>query len=115
MKKESPYFYIENRFKIVSLKKFLELGNEKLYGRPGKPPEYQNTSDPTSISIYTQHYTSGLFRGQAQAWPLIPSSYRDENLEPDNEISEVVLSFRYHRANPTIHLTSIPLTLHRSR
>ena len=70
---ESPYFQIKNVKKLNSVNDLLELNKKVSNGSLELPvnPYYD-----LRVNVEPYNYTSGLFRGQNQDWPLIPSSYR---------------------------------------
>lgn len=107
MEKDSPYFCVENQTEIDSLDHLLDLAKKKVYWEPGKPYEPGITTDLSAVqpdnALYETrgflHQASGLFRGQAQNWALIPKSYRDIHDDRKEETSEIILRFRYDHDN----------------
>jgi hypothetical protein len=109
MEKESPYFCVANQVEIDSLNHLLDLAKKKLYWEPGSPYEPGITTSESVVQssyVLTErgpHQTSGLFRGQAQDWALIPKSYRDIDDDRREETSEIILKFRYEHDNPQLN------------
>lgn len=88
MKVESPYFFIENKTEIHSVKDLIELNKPKKYSDIGElysPKEsLYLESGIINPNFIHQHETCGIFRGQLCDWPLMPSSYR--NVTPVEKI-----------------------------
>jgi len=103
MNKESPYFYVEKESTLSSIKELLELNKKRVYCEIGK--EYNNNNNGNSKLINSScictgsHETCGIFRGQAQDWPLIPSSYRKINDIPKVELSDFQKTLNYFSCN----------------
>jgi hypothetical protein len=81
MKSESPYFYIERKIRLNSVKQLIDLSTGKYFSSPGKP-FYQNFITDIPYS------TSGIFRGQTYNWPLIPTSFRNRKYSKNENLSE---------------------------
>lgn len=107
MEKASPYFHVENQIDIEAIDHLLDLAKKKTYGQTGKPyqPEHKpgivtDNDVKYFLNLTLPHDTSGLFRGQAQNWALIPKSYRDTDYDPPKEKkSEAILDLRYSHDN----------------
>jgi hypothetical protein len=83
--KISPYFEIIDEIEIDNLQELFNLNKKKIYGEPGvildsQSPflsfDYLINNPMSAISFVSKFETSGIFRGQAENWPLVPSSYR---------------------------------------
>ena len=93
---ESKYFKIENKILIKSIDELIDLSIEKSYldKYPGVIPQNENQqNNPFQIEITRS--TSGIFRGQAQNWELIPSSYRNKKYNSLDKVTNETL-IRYH-------------------
>lgn len=82
------YFKVNEIVNIESIEQLLELSTKKNYGLP-----IQESEDIVRSNSFSN--TSGIFRGQSNDWDLIPSSYRNINLDFDKENSETVKKYRY--------------------
>ncbi|MFH1636233.1 MAG: FRG domain-containing protein [Chloroflexota bacterium] len=101
MEDKSPYFFINKKVKIETISDLFNLAQKKTYWPPGElyePKLPPSTTGKDYAYVEFPHETSGLFRGQAQNWPLVPSSYRESYFDPDKDTSEISKSFRYHSA-----------------
>jgi len=79
MDNESPYFIVEHK-EINSVSDIIDLTKKKVFSSPGIEFNYEvgQSNSKSDSEIFNQPYkTCGLFRGQSENWPLIPSSYRN--------------------------------------
>jgi len=97
---ESPYYKIERKVLINSFEELIDLTIEQRYGNPGIPPKEKiQEINKNNLTTEILHNTSGIFRGQSQNWPLIPSSYRNKKYDLKEGKSDIKIRFRYYFDN----------------
>ncbi len=95
----SPYFFIDEERTITSVQELLDLNKKRSLGLD----DYDPFSPMNLLAVHPQllkpHESSGIFRGQAQDWPLLPVAYRNINYNPDEPITDIRLRSAYLRSN----------------
>lgn len=95
---ESPFFEMNEPVEIQTIHELFELNKEKTYGAPGKNFTSGSSLNDLASSYVSPHNTSGLFRGQAKNWPLIPTSYRGIKFDSNGNVSEIKAKYEYFRS-----------------
>jgi len=97
MENLSPYFNVIKESTLNSINELIELNKMKKYSEKGFE-DISLTSHPLTAYFPRNHETCGIFRGQAKDWPLIPASYRNEDVKVETPIN-YILPYRYGRCN----------------
>jgi len=99
MMKESPYFNIESESDINTISEFTDLSKKVSHGSFDYYLKLDENPLMVNPHLLPHHETTGIFRGQSQDWPLIPSSYRDLSYESVADISESKIKYEFIRSN----------------
>lgn len=101
MAQKPEYFYVEQTLQLDSIDELVGLNKMKIYYKPGKLYSTSSSiqNNITTIIDNSSHKTAGLFRGQTDDWPLIPSSYRSYRNHTNSSPSEFTIKYAYESNN----------------
>jgi hypothetical protein len=95
----SPFFEIDEEATITSLKELLDLSKKSSFGSLTDALNLHLASTLINPDLVGYHETSGIFRGQAQDWPLIPVAYRNITYDLETNVTDMQMRLQYHISN----------------
>lgn len=104
MTRQSLFFDVSETIMLNSIDAIIELSHTKSYGTSELLTKEISSSDRPFTRADIPHETSGLFRGQAEKLPLIPSTYRGIKVNPNDKSSDFKLRYAYVKANHQLNV-----------
>ncbi len=99
MDQKSPYFNFDEEIEITSINQLLELSKKVRHGSSDYHQILKENPLLVNPHLLPYHETTGIFRGQSNDWPLIPSSYRNLKIETKSDMNEVEKSYEFSKCN----------------